>query len=129
LVVDDDAESRELLNNILSERGAVVTLARSADEALQILSANNMDLLVGDIGMPEKDGYDLMREIRASTSEDIRSLKAIALTQFAHAEDSARAEAAGFQKHITKPVEPSELVAIVASTVRTSRHVSRDPYP
>ena len=112
LVVDDDPDSRDLLHRLLSDCGATVTAAASAAEALAATNKQRPDLLISDIGMPEVDGYQLLRSLRASTN--VR-FPAIALTAFARSEDRTRALLAGFVAHVSKPVEPAELIATVAA--------------
>ena len=112
LVVDDDPDSRDLVHRLLSDCGATVTAAASAAEALAATGNQQPDLLISDIGMPEIDGYQLLRSLRASS--DVR-FPAIALTAFARSEDRTRALLAGFVAHVSKPVEPAELIATVAA--------------
>jgi len=114
LVVDDEADARALVMRVLAECGAEVRTAATAAEALPILDEFRPDVLASDIGMPGEDGYDLIRQIRAG-GRTARWLPAIALTAFARAEDRKRAMLAGFQTHVSKPVDPAELVAVVAS--------------
>ncbi|APR85983.1 Chemotaxis protein methyltransferase CheR [Minicystis rosea] len=119
LVLDDEQDTRDLVMRLLEENEAEVQAATSAEEALSLLRAQVPDVIVSDIGMPGMDGYALMRRVRSEGS-NARHVPAIALTAFARAEDRARALAAGYQAHLTKPIEPAELVATVAS-VRTMR--------
>jgi CheY-like chemotaxis protein len=111
LIVDDEPDARELVRRVLEERDAAVCAAASAAEALQAMSADVPDVLVCDIGMPDMDGYALLRAIRAG--ERGRAVPAVALTAFARPEDRERAFAAGFQMHLSKPFEPAELIAMV----------------
>jgi signal transduction histidine kinase/CheY-like chemotaxis protein len=114
LVVDDEPDARELLKRVLSDCGAEVLAASSAAEALALIRGRLLHVLVSDIGMPEVDGYELLRRVRA-LEEGSGRLPAIALTAFARSEDRTRALRAGFLVHMSKPVEPAELVATVAS--------------
>jgi PAS domain S-box-containing protein len=115
LVVEDDADTRELVENLLADAGASVTAVGSAGEALSLLaSGQKPDVLVSDLSMPGMDGYGLIRAIRERTA----SLPAVALTAFARPEDRARALSAGYQSHLVKPVEPNELLATVAGLSR-----------
>ncbi len=116
LVVDDEADARDLIRRILEERGAQVTVVTSSEEALRMLAASSPDLLVSDIGMPEMDGFQLMRRIRAGESRGKR-MPALALTAFARAEDRKRSLLAGYQAHLAKPFDISELVIVVAGLV------------
>ncbi len=113
LVVDDEADARELIERILSNHGAEVTVAASAEEALGILQAKRPDVLLSDVGMPGMDGYQLMRRIRAAETKEQR-LPALALTAFARAEDRKRVMLAGYQSHLAKPFDVAELVLVVA---------------
>jgi PAS domain S-box-containing protein len=115
LVVDDQPDARELVKRVLEDSGAEVFPAATAAEALALLAAWRPDVLVSDIGMPEADGYELLRRIRALGVERGGKIPAIALTAFARSEDRTRALRAGFMVHVSKPVDPSELVATVAS--------------
>ena len=115
LVVDDQADARELVARILTDCKAEVRLAGGAVEALQILETWRPDVLVSDIGMPDMDGYALLERIRALPADRGGRTPAIALTAFARSEDRTRALHRGFQVHVSKPVEPAELVATVAS--------------
>lgn len=122
LVVDDDADSRNFVKRLLEDYGAQVQLAASADEALTRFATQRPDVVLSDIGMPDRDGYDLLRGIRAMPAERGGNVPAAALTALARPEDRKRAMLAGFQSHITKPVDPGELVAVVATlTGRTGR--------
>jgi PAS domain S-box-containing protein len=114
LVVDDDADARDLLAQILGQAGAVVTVAASADEALDVLRRWRPDVLVSDIGMPGDDGYVLIRKVRALGFEDGGQVRAVALTAYARSEDRVLALEAGFHTHIAKPVDPLELTALIA---------------
>ena len=117
LVVDDDADVRELIRRILSDCEATVWVAGNAAEALHIVESRQPDVMVSDIGMPDVDGFELLRRVRSLRQDGGGRLPAIALTAFARSEDRTRALRAGFLAHVAKPVEPSELVATVASVV------------
>ncbi|HSC63543.1 MAG TPA: ATP-binding protein, partial [Caldimonas sp.] len=117
LVVDDEADGREMLTRMLESWGAEVRAASSAEEAIQALSGETPDLLISDIGMPRVDGYELMRRIRAMQSPERRELPAIALTAFARQEDAAKARLAGYGVHLPKPVDPSRLFTTIASVL------------
>ena len=105
LVVDDDGDSRELLAQVLTQAGATALLAGSAREAMDKLSSEPVDVLLLDIAMPEADGYTLLRRIRSHPSDAVRSLPAVAVTAYARGEDLERAREAGFQDHLSKPIE------------------------
>jgi PAS domain S-box-containing protein len=115
LVVDDDTDTRELIGFILKHAGAKVVAVPSAALALQALQRFNPHVLVSDIGMPGEDGYMLIRQVRALEAGKNSPLPAVALTAYAKEEDRQQALLAGFQSHVAKPVEPDELVAVVAS--------------
>jgi CheY-like chemotaxis protein len=115
LVIDDEPDARELIRRVLSQCNAHVITASSAEEGLKILQAQRPDLIVSDIGMPEKDGYQFIREVRSLSASDGGRTPAIALTAFARSEDRTRAMRAGYQVHISKPIEPQELIATVES--------------
>ena len=115
LVVDDDADARQLLAEILSRCGAQVRTAASLSKALEVLGLWVPHVLLSDIGMPDGDGYALIERVRALPAEQGGTVPAAALTAYAGAEDRARSLASGFQLHVAKPVEPAELAAVVAS--------------
>ena len=121
LVVDDEADMREFLAFLLEEYGARVTVVASASEALAALEQIEPDLLLSDIGMPDVDGYMLMRQIRAMPPEQGGEIPAIALTAYARDTDQKQVLEAGFQKHLPKPVTPHELVGAIANLVRCRR--------
>jgi CheY-like chemotaxis protein len=116
--VDDDEQSLEVLGAHLQRSRAVVLTASSAAQALQLLQRRHVDVLLADIGMPEEDGYDLIRQVRALASPRVASIPAAALTAFARDEDRRAAVAAGFQLHVAKPVDAVALVSAVASLSR-----------
>jgi signal transduction histidine kinase/ActR/RegA family two-component response regulator len=115
LVVDDEADARDLLQSVLTEANAEVLTAESADAALALVKAQRPDLIVSDIGMPVRDGYDFIRDVRGLSASGGGRIPAIALTAFARSEDRTRAMLAGYQVHVSKPIEPQELVATVKS--------------
>ena len=117
LVVEDERDSLQMLGDLLSGYGAEVTLADSGARALDWLGCGRFDLLLSDIGMPEMDGYALMREVRRRETGTGARIAAVALTAYGRAEDRVRALAAGYQNHVTKPVEPEELALVIARGV------------
>jgi signal transduction histidine kinase/ActR/RegA family two-component response regulator len=121
LVVDDEADARELLTTILRQYKVEVAAVASAGEALEALQRLKPNVLVSDIGMPGEDGYALIRKVRALDIEQGGQIPAVALTAYARAEDRIRALAAGFQLHIPKPVNPEELAAVVANLAQRTR--------
>ena len=114
LVVDDDDDARRLVKRLLGECHADVTTANSAREALQLLPSLHPHLLISDISMPEMDGYQFISSVRSSLA-NADTLPAVAVTAFARPEDRARALRAGYQSHVAKPVEPAELLSVVAA--------------
>jgi PAS domain S-box-containing protein len=121
LVVDDDKDTRELIVFILKHYGAQVTAASSGAEALSVLPHSEADILLSDIGMPEMDGYMLIRQIRAMPSQQVREIPAIALTAYAGESDRQQVLLAGFAQHISKPVEPEELANAIVNLVKRDR--------
>ncbi|XYH99769.1 response regulator [Sorangium sp. So ce1128] len=115
LVVEDEEDARTLLQRVLEDRGATVTVAASSEQALDALERCRPDVIVSDVGMPGMDGYDLIRSVRALPPERGGRTPAIALTAYGGAEDSQRAFSAGFQRHLPKPVNLGKLVAIIAT--------------
>jgi CheY-like chemotaxis protein/two-component sensor histidine kinase len=130
LVVDDDRDNRELIKRILNDCGATVRLAASARDAFAQFREAMPNLLISDLGMPDVDGFELLDWVRHLSKEEGSQVPAIALTAFARSEDRLRALEAGFSAHISKPVEPSELIATVAAVVGpTAPLVNRIPTP
>ena len=117
LVVDDDPDARNLLKVLLETAGATVYLAASANQGMEQLLAKPVNVLICDIGMPEKDGYTLVRSVRALSDPQKSEVAAVALTAYARLEDRMQAIRSGFQNHMAKPVEPSELLAVVESLI------------
>ena len=115
LAVDDEPDARHLVKRILEQCHAVVTTAASVSDALAALAAARFDVLVSDIGMPDRDGFDLIRQLRSLPADAGGKTPAVALTALARVEDRRRALLAGFQIHVPKPVDPAELLAVVAS--------------
>jgi len=115
LVVDDEADARDLFKRVLADCGAEVLTVASAGEALVVVETERPHVLLSDIGMPDIDGFELLRRVRALGPARGGKLPAIALTAFARSEDRTRALRAGFLVHVAKPVEPAELVATVAA--------------
>jgi two-component system CheB/CheR fusion protein len=115
LVVDDEADARELMRAILAQFGAAVTVAATARAALETLEGGSFDVLVSDIAMPGEDGYDLIRTVRALDARQGGRIPALALTAYARVEDRLGTIAAGYQEHAAKPIEPGALVAVIAT--------------
>lgn len=113
LVVEDEVETRESVSTMLEQYGARVTAVGSVGEALSALQQSTPDVLISDIGLPEEDGYSLMRKVRALTSEPGCRIPAVALTAYGNGGAVSAAHAAGFEAHVTKPVEPLQLVALI----------------
>jgi PAS domain S-box-containing protein len=118
LVVDDEADAREIVATILGEAGAEIATASSSRQALEQLKQWRPDLLISDIGMPGESGYDLIRKVRALSPGEGGQIPAIALTAYARMEDRLKILSAGFQMHVPKPIEPMELATVVASLTK-----------
>jgi CheY-like chemotaxis protein len=118
LVVDDNIDSLFLTAFILEECGIEVVKAASAGEALKIFLDTKLDMLICDLAMPDEDGYSLIRKIRLLESEQGGQISAIALTASAGEENRSLSMEAGFQVHLAKPIEPGELVGVVAALAR-----------
>lgn len=114
LIVDDEADVRELLRTVIEESGAKVIAVESTCEALKALERLQPDVLISDIGMPREDGYTLIRKVRALEAERGGLVPAVALTAYARDEDSQQAINSGFQMHMSKPVDTARLVMLVA---------------
>jgi signal transduction histidine kinase/ActR/RegA family two-component response regulator len=117
LVVDDDPDTRDLVTTILTRCGSEVRCSESAAEALKAFQEFSPDLLVSDIGMPEEDGYGLIRKLRKLKSKRAKQIPALALTAYATDEDRILALSAGFQMHLPKPIEPENLVSSIAAAL------------
>lgn len=115
LVVDDEADARDVMSAILTRCGGEVKCCESTAEALKAFREWKPDLLVSDIGMPVEDGYTLIKKLRKLRLKVARQVPAIALTAYATREDKARALEAGFQVHVPKPIEPSALIRSIAT--------------
>ena len=115
--MDDEPDARALLKRLLEDKGAIVVVCASAQEAMASLKTERPDVIVSDIGMPHEDGYSFIGRVRKQPSAGGGGTPALALTAYARAKDRVTA-IAGFQHHLSKPVEPAELIAIVASLAR-----------
>jgi CheY-like chemotaxis protein len=120
LVVDDESDTRELLRVGLEHCGAEVLVAGSAKEALEAIETSRPGILISDIGMPDEDGYELIKKVRALPAGRGGKTPAIALTAYARTEDRLRALRSGYQMHMPKPVELAELVTVITSLVQRS---------
>ena len=115
LVVDDEADARDLVQSVLARAGALVTTAASVGDAMEALATARFDVLCADIGMPGEDGYELIRRVRSLPAESGAGIMAVALTAYGRSEDRVRALSGGFQQHVSKPVAPDELTAVIRS--------------
>ncbi len=115
LVVDDEADARELLSALLARCKMRVTAAATVEEAIALVTKNRPDIVISDIGMPEADGYVLIKRLRALAPQDGGRTPAVALTAFARTEERTKALVSGFNMHVPKPVEPAELLAVLTS--------------
>jgi CheY-like chemotaxis protein len=118
LAIDDEEDALTLLRVVLEAAGAEVTTVASPESALERIAAVKPHVLVIDLGMPEVDGFELIRRIRTSDDPAVRNVPATALTAFARSEDRTKALRSGFEMHLSKPVDPGELVASVATLAR-----------
>jgi CheY-like chemotaxis protein len=125
LVVDDDNDARELFTYMLTRSGAVVNTAPSVDAALQLLESRQYDVLLADIGMPGRDGYALIKEVREHPNAAIRCLPTVAITSYAGDQYRMRTAAAGFDGYVTKPVESDHLARVVADLLKQPRSIER----
>jgi signal transduction histidine kinase/CheY-like chemotaxis protein len=113
LVVDDERDSLDIVHYVLADMAATIVTASSAYEALQAIDRLKPDLMISDIGMPEMDGLELMRRVRASGDARVAGVRALALTAFSRREDRLRSLEAGFDEYLSKPVAPAELIRAV----------------
>jgi CheY-like chemotaxis protein len=120
LIVEDEANAREAFEELLSSLGAEVKTADSAKEGFKIFGQFRPHVLVSDIAMPGEDGYSLIKKIRALEQADGSNTPALAITAYAGEEDILRSHAAGFQKHLSKPVDGPLLAKTIAKLVRNS---------
>ncbi len=117
LIIDDEPDALDLISVELAQHGAKVTGTSNAQDALKALGESEFDLMISDIGMPNTDGYELIRQIRAQEESKYQRIPAVALTAYARVQDRMRAIMAGFNTHVAKPVEANELITVVASLV------------
>ncbi|HEX3725743.1 MAG TPA: ATP-binding protein, partial [Pirellulales bacterium] len=129
LVVDDEQDTRDLVRRVLRECAAEVFTASSTREALEVLAHQRPNVILSDIGMPHQDGFELIRRIRSLGPECGGDVPAAALTAFARPEDRRRALLAGYQRHVAKPVEPAELVAVVAALAASESDRGNSQHP
>ena len=115
LLVEDDDDSRKLLGTMLKRYGARVTSTKSAAEALAVFEGELPDVLISDIGMPDQDGYELIRKLRALPGQKGGNIPAIALTGYASRKDRERALSAGYQQHMAKPIEQMDMITAIAA--------------
>jgi signal transduction histidine kinase len=125
LVVDDEKDARDLIERALEDRGAEITLTDNSREAIELLEGSEFDVLLADIAIPEEDGYSLIRRIRSSKAGKLASIPAAAVTAHARDDERRMALAAGFHMHVSKPVEPFELVRMVNYLVNDRRRSRR----
>jgi signal transduction histidine kinase/CheY-like chemotaxis protein len=125
LLVEDDVDTREAVALVLVGAGASVTGVGSADEAIATLEAARPHVLLCDIGLPGEDGYTLVRRLHTMTGDGASAVPAVALTAYAHEQDRVRAQAAGFHTHVAKPVEPDELIRVLAGALASGLLLER----
>jgi CheY-like chemotaxis protein/two-component sensor histidine kinase len=121
LAVDDEPDALSLIREVLEATHATVESAASGQEALECVEKETFDVLVADLGMPKMSGFDLIAELRSSTRREVRELPAAALSAYARSEDRAKALSNGFQLHLTKPIDPGEFMAAIASLAGRSK--------
>jgi CheY-like chemotaxis protein len=121
MAIDDEADALSLLRVVLEMAGAEVTTFASPSKALEQLATLTPQVLVVDLGMPDMDGYEFIKRVRASADPHVRHIPAAALTAFARSEDRTKALRSGFELHLAKPVDPGELVASVLTLVRRAQ--------
>jgi CheY-like chemotaxis protein len=126
LVVDDEADAREVLAAVLEACGAHVMATGSAADALEVLQRERPDVLVPDIEMPAEDGYTLIRKVRSLAADRGGQISAVALTAYASSSDRAKALEAGFNRHVPKPVEPRELISVIDLLTRPIAKVDNE---
>jgi CheY-like chemotaxis protein len=117
LLVEVDDDARNLLGPWLKRYGARVTSTKSAAEALEVFEGDLPDVMISDIGMPDQDGYELIRQLRTLPVEKGGATPAIALTGYASKKDRERALSSGYQKHIAKPIEQADIIAAIAALI------------
>jgi CheY-like chemotaxis protein len=119
LVVDDEQDARGLIQTVIESHGGIATLAADAASAWTLLETGpRPDVIVSDIEMPGEDGYAFIRRVRSWSAENVGRTPAVALTAYARVQDRLKALDAGFDMHVPKPVEPAELVTVIATLVR-----------
>ena len=121
LLVDDEPDNLELLTLLFKNAGAEVATASSARDALHVLQRADIEVLLSDIHMPDEDRYELIRQVKALMFQQRKQLTAVALTAHARAEDRTRVLAAGYLAHISKPVEPGNLIDLIAKLVQDGK--------
>ena len=122
LVVDDDQDARSLLSTVLEQCRAIVLTAKNVEEAYDTFVSLRPAVLISDIGMPGATGYELISKVRALSADEGGATPALALTAYARSEDRMKALAAGFNMHLPKPIEPAELLVVIASLIARTRH-------
>jgi CheY-like chemotaxis protein len=115
IVVEDEPDTRHMLTVVLEQHGASVISASSAEEALKALSAQKPDILISDLGMPDMDGFDLIRKVRTELTPELRNVPALALSAYATTEDKQKAVQAGYQAHVSKPAALDDLLTAVSN--------------
>ena len=130
LIVDDNEDAREMLMIALREYGAVVRAAGSSRDALALLSSSlfTPDVLISDIGLPDMDGYEMLRQVRLLPQRAVKSVPAIAVTAYANPEDQVRSAVAGYQLHLAKPIDPERVAAAIASVATTRPRRLKPPH-
>ena len=128
LVVDDEPDARDLLSTILRRYGSDVRCSESAADAMEAFAEWEPDILVSDIGLPNEDGYSLIKKVRQLDSSRAQKIPAVALTAYATDEDRIRALDAGFQTHVAKPIEPELFVSSITSVLKSAEELASEPH-
>jgi CheY-like chemotaxis protein len=118
MIVEDEDDTREMLEQALQSYGASVLVAASAAEALQQIAGEQPDILISDIGLPNMDGYELLSRLRSEMPGTLRDIPAVALTAFATEEHKERSRLAGYQAHISKPIAIPDLISVLSKVVK-----------
>jgi len=125
LIVEDDADSRDMLETVLRSHGADVLTAKDVIEGFGVFRSQRPDILISDVGLPELDGYDLIRRIRSLSENEGGTTPAIALTGYVSVQDQSKALSAGYQEHLPKPVDTDRLVKSILEFTNANDHARK----
>jgi CheY-like chemotaxis protein len=121
LVVDDEEDARKLLYTVLTQCDAIVETVANVRQAIEALRRTRPDVIISDIGMPDEDGYSLLQRLRTGDDPQLKALPAVALTGYAGEDDRTRSLAAGFQIHLTKPIDPQALLSAIEQLIKKDK--------